>query len=109
VLLNRKHQAFDEALELLSMLAEWPYISFLADLRLDLGYGTQGQVEDTLRVLKARGFKVESSLCQMVEPAGRCGRAAWIDPAGSSQASEAAQAYFEEVYAPSSEGTDVPA
>jgi hypothetical protein len=99
VLLNREHQAFDEALELLCMLAEWPYISFLADLRLDLGYGTQGQVEDTLRALKARGFKVESSLCQMVEPAGRCGRAAWIDPAGSSQASAAAQDYFEKVYA----------
>jgi hypothetical protein len=98
VLLNREHQAFDEALELLCMLAEWPYVSFLADLRLDLGYGTQGQVEDKLRTLKARGFKVESSLCQMVEPAGRCGRAAWIDPAGGTQASAAAQDYFEKVY-----------
>ena len=97
--LNREHQAFDEALELLCMLAEWPYISFLTDLRLDLGYDTQGQVEDKLRTLKARGFKVESSLCQMVEPKGRCGRAAWIDPAGSTQASAAAQDYFEKVYA----------
>jgi len=107
VLLNREHKAFDEALELLCMLVEWPYISFLADLRLDLGYDTQGQVEDMLRILKARGFKVESSLCQMVEPAGRCGRAAWIDPAGSSEASAAAQDYFEKVYADSAVGANV--
>ncbi|HVP13761.1 MAG TPA: hypothetical protein VMV94_21475 [Phycisphaerae bacterium] len=99
MVLNRDHQAFDEALELLCMLAEWPYISFLADLRLDLGYETQGQVEDKLRTLKGRGFKVESSLCQMLEPARRYGRAAWIDPAGSTQASAAALDYFEKVYA----------
>ncbi len=85
------------------MLAEWPCISFLADLRVDMGYDTQGQVEDKLRILRDRGFKMESSLCQMVEPAGRCGRAAWIDFAGSSRASQAAEAYFEEVYTGSEE------
>lgn len=99
MLLNREHQGFDEALELLCMLSEWPHIAFLADLRLDLGYNRPGQVEDKLRTLKDRGFKVESSLCQIVEPAGRRGWAAWIEPAGSSQASVAAQDYFEKVYA----------
>jgi hypothetical protein len=101
--MKRDHLAFDEALELLCMLSEWPFISFLADLRLDLGYDTQGQVEDKLRTLKGRGFKVESSLCQIVEPAGRSGRAAWIEPAGNTQAAAAAQDYFEKVYAASPE------
>jgi hypothetical protein len=97
--LKRTHSAFDEALEVLCLLAEWPFVSFLADLREDMGYDTQGEVEDKLKTLRARGFKVESSLCQIVEPAGRCGRAAWIDPNGSTQASAAAQDYFEKVYA----------
>lgn len=98
MLLNKDHQAFDEALEVLCMLPEWPYVTLLADLRQDMGYGTQGEVEDRLKTLKARGFKVESSLCQIVEPTGRSGRAAWIDPSGGVQATAAAQAYFEKVY-----------
>lgn len=98
MLLNRDHQAFDEALEVLCLLSEWPCVSFLADLRADMGYDTQGEVEDRLKVLKARGFKVESSLCQVVEPAGRSGRAAWIDPSGGAQATTAARTYFETVY-----------
>lgn len=98
MVLNRDHNAFDEALEVLCMLSEWPRVSFLADLRHDMGYGSQGKVEEKLKDLKARGFKVQSSLSQVVEPAGRCGRGAWIDPAGSAQAAAAAQAYFEKVY-----------
>ncbi len=98
MLLNRDHDAFDEALEVLCLLSEWPCVSFLSDLRVDMGYDTQGEVEEKLRTLRDRGFKVESSLCQIVEPAGRSGRAAWIDPSGGVQATAAARAYFEAVY-----------
>lgn len=84
---------------MLCLLSEWPCISFLADLRVDMGYDTQAEVEEKLKALKAMGFNVESSLCQIVEPAGRSGRAAWIEPSGGSHAAAAAREYFERVYA----------
>ncbi len=97
--LNRDHEAFDESLEILCMLPEWPHASLLADLRQDLSYRRQDNVMEKLEELKAKGFELGISSASSSEPDGRLGRSAWIEQGGIEKAKEAARTYFEEVYA----------
>ncbi|MBN2559454.1 MAG: hypothetical protein JXQ75_00800 [Phycisphaerae bacterium] len=97
--LNRDHRAFDEAIEILCMLPQWPYVSFLADLCQDMGYRKQGEVLAKLEELKARGFNVGLSVGRTFDVDGCSGRAAWIGSTGSTVSRLTARTYFDEVYA----------
>lgn len=97
--LNRDHRAFDGAIEILYMLPEWPHVSFLADLRQDMGYRKQCQVLSKLEELKARGFNVGLSVGRIFDIDGRSGKAAWIGSAGSTVSRLTARTYFDQVYA----------
>ena len=101
--LNRQHPVFDEALEILCMLSEWPRVRFLDDLRADMGYQLDGQVEEKLNELIVRGFKIKVSEVQIAELNDRRGQAAWIETEGTAEADSAAQDYFAKLYPASKE------